>query len=129
MITDLLLVAAGAAVGAPTAVYLYRNADRWRIIAINSVVCALLGCLTALQSTMDAPPPVLLVGEGLLVTAAPLTTVLLPLAAIDLREYPWRTIRRIARTLASTAMYCSAFAMVGYLSVYVFVGVQYKLKW
>ncbi|KLI07652.1 hypothetical protein ACT17_10770 [Mycolicibacterium conceptionense] len=62
-------------------------------------------------------------------TAAPLTTVLLPLAAIDLREYPWRTIRRIARTLASTAMYCSAFAMVGYLSVYVFVGVQYKLKW
>jgi hypothetical protein len=129
VITDLLLVAAGAAAGAPAAVYLYRNADRWRIIAINSVVCALLGCLTALQTTMDSPPPVLLVGEGLLVTAAPMTTVLLPLAAIDPRGYPWQTIRRTARTLALTAMYCSAFAMIGYLSVYVFAGVQYKLKW
>ncbi|WP_166903238.1 hypothetical protein [Mycobacterium sp. DL440] len=129
MTTDLLLVAAGGAVGAPAAAFLYRNADRWRIIAINSVVCALLGCLTALQTTMDSPPPVLLVGEGLLVTAAPLTTVLFPLAAIEPREHIWQAIRRAARTLALTAMYCSAFAMLGYLSVYVFAGVQYKLKW
>ncbi|MED5812393.1 hypothetical protein VST63_08470 [Mycolicibacterium sp. 050232] len=129
MSTDLLLVAAGAATGAPAAVYLYRNADRWRIVAVNCVVCALLGCVTGLQATMDSPPVALLFGEGLLVTAAPITTVLLPLTAISDRGDLRRAILRTARLLGITALYCSAFALLGYLSVYVFAGVQYKLKW
>ncbi|OMC40174.1 hypothetical protein A5740_24485 [Mycobacterium sp. GA-1841] len=129
MITDLALVGLGAAVGAPAAVYLYRNADRWRITAFNCVVCALLGCLTAVQSTADSPPALLLVGEGLLVTAAPITTVLLPMAAFSDRTHTWQAIRRAGRALAITGLYCSAFALLGYLSVYVFAGVQYKLKW
>lgn len=129
MITDMVLLGVGGAVGALAAVYLYRNADRWRITAINCVVCALLGCLTAVQATADSPPALLLFGEGLLVTAAPITTVLLPMATFDDRAHTWPGIRRAARTLATTALYCSAFALLGYLSVYVFAGVQYKLKW
>lgn len=129
MITDALLVGAGGAVGAPAAVYLYRNADRWRTTAINCVVCALLGFLTALQVKFDSAPALLLVGQGMLVTAAPITTVLLPLTAIGDREPTWQLVRRAARALAITGMYCSAFALLGYLSVYAFAGVQYKLKW
>lgn len=125
---DLILVGLGGALGALIAVRLHRNADRWHIVAINCAVCALLGGLTAADRVVSGPL-ISLVGHGALLTAAPLTSVLLPLSAAPGGPGTGFPVRRTARALALNTTYCAAFALIGYLSMYALVGIYYKLSW
>jgi hypothetical protein len=114
--TDLLIVALGACVGAVAAgSWFARRDSKWFVVASNSVVCTLMGAFVALP---EPPRAVTLFIEfGVLTTAATPLSLLRPLPV--LREFSdvWRVARHMAVWLTTTTFYCAVFVIVGYASV------------
>ena len=125
---QLLLILAGGALGACIAMRLYRGADQWRVTAVNCAVCTLLGGVEASDQLTGTYLGVFL-AQGLLITAAPMCSVLLPYNRTPDRAQAWPVVRRAARGLVVNSVYGCAFATLGYIVVFSIVSIAYKLTW
>jgi hypothetical protein len=127
-VNQLGYVALGGAVGSGLTVV----AHRWpsgasRVLAVNAVVCGLLGAFSA--AGVHSAGLTALLGYGVLSTAAPLTSVLLPLPTARDAAHVWGLARRAAVAMATNGIVCAAFATAGYLAVAVGITIYRKLTW
>jgi hypothetical protein len=121
-------VALGGALGSALAVIVCHSApSRPRVLALNAVVCLLMGAFAAAAPRSAALTALL--GYGVLSNAGPLTSVLLPLPVIREPRDMWRLARRASFGLATNGLVSAAFAMTGYLAVRFGVTLYQKLTW
>jgi hypothetical protein len=116
-VTQLLLVAVGGALGSAVFLILYYHPpSQWRVLAVNSGACMVLASVVTLVPQLGMAFG--LVAFGVLTSVAPLTSVLLPMPKILRPADAWRLIRRSSIALAVNAVFCTSFAVAGYLAVY-----------
>jgi fluoride ion exporter CrcB/FEX len=124
--SQLAWVAFGGALGSALALALYQWAgSQWRVLAVNTAICAVMGMFAA--AAPHSPALQALLGYGVLSTSVPLTSVLLPLPTIAQPTDAWRLLRRTGAALAINGVFCAAFAMAGYLGVQISVTLYDKL--
>jgi hypothetical protein len=117
-VTQLLLVALGGALGSAVFLILYYNPpSQWRVLVVNSAACMVLASVVTLIPQVGTAFG--LVAFGVLTSVAPLTSVLLPMPKILRAADAWRLIRRSSIALAANAVFCTSFAVAGYLAAYV----------
>jgi hypothetical protein len=114
-----VLVALGSAVG--SVVFLTAQRRRWcwrRILAVNAGICAVAGALAGIL-IFGASNSVIwsFIGYGVLGTAAPFTSTLVPLSPPHRTSDAWRLISRTGALLAVNALFCATSAMAAYMIV------------
>lgn len=112
-LVPMCLGGAGAAV--VLSLFYYRLPSTRLVTAVNGCACALLGALTAYPHFDPVLTPLV---AGFLSTAAPLTSVFLPWPAIETMSEAMRFAGRVGGLLALNLLYGTAFAIVGFLSVF-----------
>jgi hypothetical protein len=114
-----VLVAAGAAVGAVGLIAAWEHRWSWRqIAAFNAGVCALAGAVAGSQ-VFEAHETALtsFLGYGVFGTAATFVSSLLPSSPPRDVADAWRLIRRTAGVLAANALLCGTVASATYMLV------------
>jgi hypothetical protein len=127
-VNEVAYAALGGALGSGLTVMVHRwPMPASRVLAMNAAVCGLLGAFSATGA--QSAGLTALLGYGVLSTAAPLTSVLLPLpTARDAAQIRGLT-RRAAIALATNGIVGAAFATGGYLAVQIGVTIYRKLTW
>jgi hypothetical protein len=117
-VTQLFLVALGGALGSAVFLILYHHPpSQSRVLAVNCAACMMLASVVTLIPQVGMAFG--LVAFGVLTSVAPLTSVLLPMPKILRPVDAWVLIRRSSIALAVNAVFCTSFAVAGYLAVYV----------
>jgi hypothetical protein len=123
-VTQVLLVALGGALGSAVFRMLYyQPPSQWRVVVVNSAACMVLASVVTLVPQLGMAFG--LVAFGVLTSVAPLTSVLLPMPKVLRPADAWRLIRRSSIALAVNAVFCTSFAVVGYLGVYIGATIYY----
>jgi hypothetical protein len=121
-------VALGGALGSGLTVMVHRwPTGASRALAMNAVASGLLGAFSA--AGWHSAALTALLGYGVLSTAAPLTSVLLPLPTARDVANIWGLARRAAIAMATNGIVCAAFATGGYLAVQIGITIYRKLTW
>ena len=116
--TQLLLVALGGALGSAVFLILYHHPpSQWQVVAVNSAACMVLASVVTLVPQVGMAFG--LIAFGVLTSVAPLTSVLLPMPKVLRPADAWVLFRRSSIALAVNAVFCTGFAVAGYLAVYV----------
>lgn len=112
-----VLVALGAVVGAVALAASWQAGWGWRqIVYVNTGVSALAGALAgALIFSANQSVLALFLGFGVLQTAAPFASVLLPFPSPQDASEAWRLIRRTCGLLALNCAFCATAASAAYI--------------
>lgn len=110
-----LMCVGGAGAAVLLSLFYFRQPSIRLVIAGNCGACALVAALTVYPHYYPVLTPV---AAGFLSTAAPLTSVFQPWPAIETMSEALRFAARVGGLLALNLLYGTAFAMVGFLSVF-----------
>jgi hypothetical protein len=117
--THLVLVAVGAAAGSMGFIVACQHRWGWRrILAFNVGVCALAGAVTgALFFVSEENLLWSFLSYGVLGTAAPFASTLLPPSPPHNVSDGWRFVRRVAGILAVNTLCCATAASATYMLI------------
>jgi fluoride ion exporter CrcB/FEX len=111
--TEVVFVALGGAVGGAVAIrWLVQSASRWVVLALISVICALMGAFVTLIPHPSGAVS-LFIGPGLLATLATSISLMLPLPRLQNSSEIWQLAKRMTVSLALVTFYGLMFAMIG----------------
>ena len=115
--SEVVFVALGGAVGGAVAIrWLVQSASQWVVLALISVICALMGAFVALIPHPSGAVS-LFIGPGLLATLATSISLMLPLPRLQNSSDVWQLAKRMTVSLALVTFYGLVFAMIGNMMV------------
>jgi hypothetical protein len=117
--THLVAVAVGAAAGSAGFIVAWQRRWCWRrIVGFNVIVSALAGAVAgALDFFAQENLVSSFLSYGLLGTAAPFASSLLPASAPRTVSDAWKVIRRTAGILAVSVLFCATAASATYMVI------------
>jgi len=107
----------GGAIGGAVAIrWLVQRASHWVVLALISVICALMGAFVAINPHPSGAVS-LFMGPGLLATLTTPILLMLPLPRLQDYSDVWQLAKRMTVSLALVTFYGLVFAIVGNMVV------------